>query len=314
MKRLLLIAPSFYGYGYNIKNHLQNKGFVVSYVDEVPGGDFFYISKRFGGSLPQMLMSNYEKRILNIVKKKNIDTVFVIRGFLLPESLFITLRNENLSIISYQWDSVRNNPNALMIKKYSDISYSFDPCDSKEYGFLHLPLFYDWQDEDIRIGTPLKSDILFFGSWSYERFKIFEQIENICKQHNLKLKYFLYMPLQSYIRRIFHKEKLPLKLISFWKCSRKTYLRMVLGTSVVFDVPSPTQSGATMRTIEALSLRKKLLTTNSEIVKEKFYCDDNIMLFPAKQDKVYNFLQTPFNEDYQQYLYSIDEWLAKLGF
>ena len=46
----------------------------------------------------------------------------------------------------------------------------------------------------------------------------------------------------------------------------------------VIDIESAKQCGLTMRTIEMIGLRKKLITTNKDIVNYDFYHEDNILV------------------------------------
>ena len=46
----------------------------------------------------------------------------------------------------------------------------------------------------------------------------------------------------------------------------------------VIDIEHSKQSGLTMRTMEMIGLRKKLITTNKDIVNYDFYHEDNILV------------------------------------
>ena len=50
----------------------------------------------------------------------------------------------------YQWDSIKNNPNALSISEEFDEVSTFDVEDSKKYGWKYRPLFYIKSNDRIK--------------------------------------------------------------------------------------------------------------------------------------------------------------------
>ena len=54
--------------------------------------------------------------------------------------------------------------------------------------------------------------------------------------------------------------------------------RIIEQSKVVIDMQHPNQKGLTMRSIETLGMRKKLITTNSDIVNYDFYNENNIYI------------------------------------
>ena len=67
-----------------------------------------------------------------------------------------------------------------------------------------------------------------------------------------------------------------------------------------------------MRTIEALSLGRKVITTNINCTMETFYHKDNFLLWPYEKDRLINFIETPFNEGSFNQINSLAEWLDKM--
>ena len=59
---------------------------------------------------------------------------------------------------------------------------------------------------------------------------------------------------------------------------RKQVTDYIGNSRVVLDLPHPMQTGLTMRTIEAIGSKKKLITTNVDIVNYDFYNPKNILL------------------------------------
>ena len=67
------------------------------------------------------------------------DFVLVIRGQFLSLPVLDYMKkhfHSGCRYIFYQWDSVRNNPNALEIADFFDLRFTFDPIDAKKYNIV----------------------------------------------------------------------------------------------------------------------------------------------------------------------------------
>ena len=82
----------------------------------------------------------------------------------------------------------------------------------------------------------------------------------------------------------------------------------------VLDSAQDGQLGLTIRVLEALGAKKKLITTNEDIVNYDFYCPENIYLYDGKIDMNNVF----FKEDYKEVSqgiyekYSLRSWLKEI--
>jgi hypothetical protein len=55
---------------------------------------------------------------------------------------------------------------------------------------------------------------------------------------------------------------------------------------IIIDIQHPKQTGLTMRTIEMLGLKKKLITTNKDVVDYDFYDEKNIFIIDRKNPQI----------------------------
>lgn len=316
--RVLLICPHFYGYHIKIGASLKEKGWEVYYKNEVPFNSanlYFYVINILP-FLKGFLWTLYSYRLLKLVNKYHIREALIIRGLCLPETLVAKLSNKcNVRITNYQWDSIRNNPNALILDKYSRESYSFDMQDCKCYGFKYLPLFYDWSDVSIKDGD--KSDVLFIGSWGEHRLLMANSLSKICDSAGLKCYIYIYAPFFSFLKKLIKGKKCWVKGLHFNTMPRKRYAHLLANTKAVIDMPSPTQIGSTMRTIEALSMGKKLLTTNRNVVNESFYNKSNIFVLEnncVDELMIRNVLATSYDDTSNKSLNTMSSWLSQMGY
>ena len=86
-------------------------------------------------------------------------------------------------------------------------------------------------------------------------------------------------------------------------------------SKVILDIQHPAQTGLTMRTIEMIGLKKKIITTNQDIVHYDFYRPENIQVIDRKNaiiDKTF------FDKEYVEISrsiyekYSIRNWVLEI--
>ena len=315
MKKILVITPNFYGYGKIISERLEKKYDKVFYKYDVPYGDFFFVAKRLFPVIVDLLWCHYEKSITNLIESESIKELFIIKGEFLPERILKKWSEiPGLKLIQYQWDSVFNNPNALIISKYTCRNFTFDSKDADNYSnFQYLPLFYYWGDI---INNSFKSinriDILFIGSFSRDRIEKLLIMRDFCKKYNLTFYHHIYISFRSYIKLLFSGVYTPINLVSFRKLDHCRYYYLLHNSRLVLDVPNKNQIGASMRTIESLSLSKKLITTNKNVIYENFYQPDNFCLWPCNDAEVLRCLNGKFNNESANEIYELDAWLEKI--
>ena len=314
-KNILIIAPKFHGYDVELANELKKRYRNVFLKNELPfnSSTRYFLLEKISPRVRSYMWKKYEENVKKLVIDNKIEVVFVIRGELIPESLLQWLANQpGIEIVHYQWDSVNNNPNALVISKYAHRNYSFDRNDTETYTqFNYLPLFYNW--ENMGIHKTEKYGIMFFGSWNYDRLEIVKAITEMSETLGLRLYARLYMPFQSYIKRKFQGKSFPWKMLRFCSMPKEQYYNLLLSSDIIFDVPSKTQVGSSMRTIESLSLKKKIITTNLNVKKESFYCSENIIIWPATTEEIRGLLNSKFNERSIENIYSLSQWLDRIG-
>ena len=87
----------------------------------------------------------------------------------------------------------------------------------------------------------------------------------------------------------------------------------ILNSRILIDIHHPGQEGLTMRAIESLGAKRKLLTTNDKIKNYDFYNTKNIHIFDINSIDIDNIF---FNSGYEEISnniykkYSIDSWLS----
>lgn len=261
-KKLVLISPYFFDYHIRIATEFENMGFEVLLFDEVYRNSLFFMVKNISPRIGRVLSRYHEMNILKKIRRKGIKNVVIIRGRFLTEDFLANLKNQHCSIIQYQWDSIANNPNALVISKYSIRNLSFDYADCEIIDcFDYLPLFY--RNERREIGN-IKYDISFVGSFHVERYERLLAYGKYCQYAGVKFKFVVYINILVLVKLLLLR-KLNVRNLNFltvFKYSPHQINNLLSVSRAVLDLSSPTQSGTTMRVIESLHSGIDVITSN----------------------------------------------------
>ncbi|NSL89792.1 hypothetical protein ECE50_023315 [Chitinophaga sp. Mgbs1] len=325
-KKILFISPLFFGYEKDIKEKLESLGAEVDFYDERPSNTVFSkallrISKNFVRSA----IKQHYHQIFEQVKDKTYDYFFLIKGEATPAAFLQQLRDvfKHTAFIYYSYDSIANNINAKSNLEFFDKKYSFDDQDVSVIPELEFrALFY--LDEYVQHGEPadFKYDVSFIGTVHSDRYQTVKKLlEEIRVKVPTALRTYLFFYCQSqlyyYFRRLMDKNFKGVRKadISFLPMAKRDIFRVFKESQCIIDIHHPFQTGLTMRTIEAVGAKKKIITTNERIRKYDFYSPDNILIIDRKQPLIEaSFFSKPYQplaaDIYNKY--SLDSWLAAL--
>ena len=211
---VLFIAPVFFDYHKAIKKELDNRYKKVYFRNEIPlSVPLFNFIKRYFYFIFKIISELHNKRLIRFFKKKNIDCIFIIRGSIISTSFLDAVKNaeRKIELFYYQWDSMKNNPNALLISNFTNHNFSFDLEDCSVYEqFRYLPLFYRWENNDKTATNIAKDiDVLFVGSYHKKRYELLEKIEETFQYHGFIFHKHLYLGFWPYLR---HRKKDSIKV------------------------------------------------------------------------------------------------------
>lgn len=323
-KKVLFIAPKFFGYEYEIKKEMEKLGAKVSYYDERPqNSNMMKALIRLNlKKIVKKKIDEYFNNIINESKNEKYDFVFFIVPETISEKQLYTLKTlqGNAKFILYMWDSIKNKKNTKELIKYFDKIYTFDKTDLEEYKeFIFRPLFYINDYKCIREKNNIKNDICFIGTAHSDRYHLLKNIEKQAIKNNLRYFYYFYFPSKIYfwIRRVFDSnfKNVKYKDFSFKSMSKKDLLSVISESNSVIDIQHPSQTGLTMRTLEILGAGKKLITTNKEIINYDFYDENNILIIDRKNPIInLDFFSKNYNEVDNKILekYSLEFWIKKM--
>lgn len=296
-KQILFCSPSFFNYEQFIINELQNLGASVTFLSET------HQKKR---------TSDYESKFLQHLNSNCFDFIFVIKGEKLTKPCLEAIKRYKYGkTILLQYDTIKRYTWIKRLLPYFENIYSFDHKDCIEYGFKFRPHFIP---EDIyKLNTKkgiIENKISIVCSFYYDRFIILKKLRTYFKR---KVDFYIYISRNKFLRNIHRLLPSDIFLLNYKKLSREEMLSHMINSSAVLDIEFEGQNGLTFRTLEALALERKLITTNDNIKSYKFYRDTNIFILSKdmsnlKELEVFLSIDiAPLTKEFYE-LYSIKKW------
>ena len=323
-KKILFFAPAFFGYEIKIFEKMKSMGAIVDFYDERS------ITKAWEKALLKISSKifakktyKYYSKILADNKDKQYDYVLFIKCEMAPVSILKQIKEmyKDAKLNLYLYDSIENVKGIKGKFQYFDKIMSFDRQDCLNDEIMEFrPLFFcDEYREDNTNVKEIEYDINFIGTIHSDRYKIIKNVKEFCINNDKKAYWYLF--LQSGFMFWYYKlTKSEFRGVnkdefSFDKISSKEIAEVVDKTRVILDVQVPNQTGLTMRTIEMVGMKKKLITTNAEIKEYDFYIPENIMVINRNGFNIdNNFFEQPYieidNDVYEKY--SLKSWILEV--
>lgn len=319
-KRVLFFYLSTFNYEVEIQRAMEREGAIVDSYNERPTNNILArILIRLNRNLIHNYIDKYYDAVLKETHGKKYDYIFFIKGESISNAIITRLRNVHpeAKIVMYYWDSIANNHNAKGMLKSFDKVLSFDKNDCKEFGLEFLPLFYIPQYERIASTTcEQKYDLMFAGTVHSERYEFVNGIVKQIENAGGKCFTWFYFPSKvNYYKLKWDNPKFRSANINdfqFTSMPRETLLGYYAESRIQIDMQHPKQTGLTMRTIETLGAKKKLITTNADVVNYDFFRPGNILVVDRTNPEITKeFIDAPWQDIPEEIYrkYSISFWL-----
>lgn len=324
-KKILLICAKLFGYELEIQARLKELGAEVIWYDQRPSNSFLVKGLiRIDNRILHLKIRKYYERIITQTQNVSFDYVFFISPETVTESLLLKMKDAQASatFVLFMWDSLKNKSSSIKnLISHFDYRYSFDRDDCKQdvYGLRYRPLFFLNDYSKIESSKNYEFDLLFIGTIHSDRYKILSLLKKCASDSGLSIFYYMFFSSSFFLflkyltDRSFRQETLssfktkPLK--------KSEVLEYVSKSKAIIDIQHPNQLGLTMRTIEVLGARRKLITTNNDIVNYDFYHPQNILVIdryhPKIEESFFSAEMIPVEEPIYS-KYSIDGWIAEV--
>ncbi|MFK4785485.1 hypothetical protein [Fusobacterium sp. MFO224] len=276
-------------------NFLQKKTKVLS---RHKGKIFNLFRKRYN----IYLENHYE----NLIEKyKDIDYILAIGGVYYSGDFLRRLKKINPSIrtIAFLWDDFSEEIIEIYKEDY-DVVYTFEKSSALKYGLKFRPSFYLE-----RVIEKKKIDCYYLGTLrESERYNKINEIFNYCKKNKLKNDLKLYIEKKNMI-----KDYKNSSILIHEKIGYKENLEKCKSSKVVIELNYKNQKGLTLRSLECIGFRSKLITENEDIKNYDFYNPENIYVIKNKDD-IKNIPLSFFEENYKTLDKKIENKYSLEGF
>lgn len=320
-KKILFFSASFFGYQDEIKNKLVSLGAEVDFYDERPKNTFWYKALiRIDKRIIKHKIEKYYTEIIKNTEHKDYDYVFFLKAEVITLKTLKKLKEKQnkAQFILYLWDSIKNCESVEKLFPLFDKILSFDRKDVEKNEFMHFrPLFY--LDEYILVGEkkPIAQyDLTFIGTGHTDRYQLVTKIKDFCTKNHLRGYFFIYLQDLKifFARKLLQKnfKNANLKEFSFKPIGKSQILEIIEKSNCILDIERAVQCGLTMRTIEILGAKRKLITTNADIENYDFYHKSNIHIIDRKNPEIsIDFMRGSYvdisRDIYEKY--NLDCWL-----
>ncbi len=299
-KTILLFAPKFFGYEQDVITELKSRDAYVDFLPDRPvNGALAKGLLRLEPRLFQPYADKFYSDWINAHGQDSYDYILIQSGESISEKIIslLKIKYKSARLIFYTYDSISNKKGQLKKLHLFDACFTFDQIEAKKYGLAYRPLFFSQGFENDSNST-IKFDISFVGTVHSDRYEI---ISKINQQLPNGMRSFWHMYLQAkwlyWIRKILGLGLAGSSMneFKFSSINKSEVQDIFFSSKVVLDIEHPKQNGLTMRTFESLGSRKKLITTNQNILVTDFYNPDNILVIDRKNPIIdVTFFQTPY--------------------
>lgn len=321
MKRILLIMPNFYGYTDYIKDEITNQGYSIDVYYEEPPRLLFLVLRNLDIIIGKPLFLPFSTKLL--IKKIaragiKYDKLLVIRGNIFSEKLICVLKSKVLKeygdSVYYTWDSFSNVSHKGLIAKSFDRRFTFDSWDAKNNSdWRLLPLFYSGPFDYDK--NPLNEieyiyDLCCIASFNRYRYETLQEIVVCNKELRFKILLYIDKKLYDYKKKV---DPFFRNVDESWICHDPLSFEQIVyyynQSKAILDITYENQNGLSMRTIESVGLKKKLVTNNYSVKEYPFYTDSNVFLLSNQNTISKEWFEQPYNlDDNIRKNYSIHHW------
>ena len=201
------------------------------------------------------------------------------------------------------------NPMSYIEKHIAGVSdrwevWSFSEQDSKQYGFKYGETFFlEKQIEKQKTEKPVY-DSFFIGKDKGRKAKLAE-LKSLYISKGLSNSLFYIVDNKKAIYSRQYKKAMSYALV----------LRIVQSSKSITEVMQQNQDGFTLRVMESIFLKRKLITTNSSIKNRRIYCPKNIFILGEDNvEHLYEFVNAPYKEIDSEEVnkYEFASWLQRI--
>lgn len=210
--------------------------------------------------------------------------------------------NPNCRCVLWYWNTVTPQTDPSQVDPATCEMWTFDPGDAQAYGMSYAGQYYF--DDLAEPGTEATADAFFIGL-AKSRHSEIEQIGRELTRNGLKPSFHLvYDGHRRGQPRPFESKRMRYSQV----------LAAIRASRCLVEVSKLGQSGLTLRPLEAVFHRKKLIVTDPGITKFDFYRPENVYLWGTDERSLAEFFATGYLDLDPEVIdrYRLANWLQRI--
>ena len=283
--------------------------FVISDYDRLCNAGFYPL-RNYSNAFQALLRKRFRnchfppefllgKRMRKVLKQLSDNDCVIVADYMDVSLLYAISQCLEPGVRKYLWlwNPVWENDyfrrNNRLIKELGFNINTFNPTDAKEFGLVLHNQFYPIHriyNTQHNTGQPVDYDFFFIG-YPKGRESEIEEIQGHISDYRV------------YIKIVYRQEDY---------VSYDEYVKRINSTRCLIDISQANQEGITLRALESIAFRKKLLTTNKRIMKMDLYNQNNFFIVCYDDFlSVETFLSSPYYELPPEIVaqYDTEKWL-----
>lgn len=285
-KRALLVMPlGFYSFAKVFAEGLRELGYAVETAnDEYPANP---IGRAMGKlDLAMCRWLTRRKFLKRILPGKRWDLIVIIKGRGIGPELVVDMKKHATRVVGYHFDALAYDPSTSRWGKDVDRVTTFDYRDAQERGWPLVELFSSQASPD---STPDKTIRVSAIQRNHSgRLRFLDQVLDVFGEGNS----FVFLFEKDWGTFAVNALRSP---YLYWKWRKhisrtalpyERYREVLAASEFTIDFAHPHQTGATMRSFEALALGTKLVTSNSWMLEGQYFGDHNTVVFDPRKPEV----------------------------
>ncbi|MCS3868280.1 hypothetical protein J3D55_001196 [Chryseobacterium ginsenosidimutans] len=235
--------------------------------------------------------------------RKHVTTIDTVIIFATNRFDFIEYLADNypdIRIIVWYWNPVFRCFDPSKLKRKNIEYWSFDEDDCKKYNLKFNTTFY-FDNIDVDKNEAIKFDVIFLGA-DKKRKSVLDKINKDLTAIKIKTLFHI-VPDKG------QPNPQDIKPLPYYD-----YLKLVSQSSCILDYIQAGQSGNTLRPMESIFFRKKLITNDKNIRKERFYDPANIFILDHDNfENINDFINGSYHEIRSELVnyYDFSTWLNR---